>query len=271
MTYHPKQMMPSALFLATKTENHYTSLKTFVEKLSKTTAEDVIAPEFLLTQGLRFTFDVRHPQRGLEGGSMELMALATGTYQPTPGSMVSPKKLQHDMLQLDQPLPDKSKAKSTEDVKSRIMNTLGKTKEILKTSALLTDAYFLYNPSQIWLATLLTVDEPLTRFYLDAKIPSSAGIKTKLITTLQACAALIRSSPSAKPGEAEMKELTRIDKKLYKCRNPEKIDLVGINKAQKREGESKEESGMDEKIIKKRKLERESGLKEAESVFGPTL
>ena len=268
MTYHPKQMMPSALFLATKTENHYTSLKTFVSKLPKTSAEDVVAPEFLLTQGLRFTFDVRHPQRGMEGGSMELMALATATYQPITQFSVFPTKLQQDMLELEPVAGERPKPKSSDEVKTRIMTALSKTKDMLKTSALLTDAYFLYTPSQIWLSCLLIADEPLTMFYLDVKIPYSESFKPKLIMTLKDCSEMIRSSPPIKPEESEMKEFKRIDKKLYKCRNPEKMDLVGINKAQKRESETKDEN---EKVAKKRKLELESGLKEAESVFGPSL
>jgi cyclin H len=33
-----------------------------------------------------------------------------------------------------------------------------------------------------------------------------------------------------------MKNLKRIGKKLYHCQNPEKADLVGLNRAQKRDG-----------------------------------
>lgn len=66
-----------------------------------------------------------------------------------------------------------------------------------------------------------------------------------------------------------MKDLMGIDKKLYKCRNPEKIDLVGINKAQKREG--KPDEGLNEKVVKKRKLEREKEERELEEVFGPAI
>ena len=72
MTYHPKTIMPCALFIATKTDNYYMSLRHFADGVpGDTTAEDIIAPEFLVMQSLRFTFDVRHPFRGLEGGLME--------------------------------------------------------------------------------------------------------------------------------------------------------------------------------------------------------
>ncbi len=268
MTYHPKEMMPSAIFLATKTENHYTSLNSFIDKLPKITAEDVIAPEFLLTQGLRFTFDVRHPHRGLEGGFMELLALARGKENSVPSNTRSPGQLQQAMMELEPVKGGSKTTRSAEDVVRRIQTAHGKAKDVLKTAALLTDAYFLYTPSQIWMSSLYLTDEPLARFYINAKLPSPSPIRPRLFTILKSCADLLRSSPSADPGEAEMKELMKIDKKLYKCRNPEKIDLVGINKAQKREGH---EDGLDDKLIKKRKLERQKSEKEAEDIFGPAL
>ena len=278
MTYHPKDMMPSALFLATKTENHYTPLKHYVAEFQKMnpkmTAEKVIAPEFILTQGLRFTFDVRHPQRALEGGYMELMALAKGLYRDPSGSPAQSKKLQQELLHL-QPLTDqKETAKSpSERIRIRIEVALHeKAKDILKTSAILTDVYFLYTPAQIWLSSFLMADKPLAEFYINAKFNSISGDKlgrSKLLMMLDSCATLMQSSILADPDESEMTELKRIGKKLHHCTNQETKDIVAMNKAQKREGE--DGNGLEEKIIKKRKLERENGAKEAESVFGPAI
>lgn len=279
MTYHPKQIMPSALYLSTKTENHYTALKTFASKFPKTTPEDVIAPEFLVTQGLRFTFDVRHPHRGLEGGFMELLALASGEGRPPTYSPKTSRQLQLDFVRVYEGDKGSNDKQTVEELKNRIRKAHGKAKELLKSSALLTDAYFLYTPAQIWLSALLIVDETLCLFYLDTKLDVAAAgsprtpIKFKLIATLRSCAMLLRSSSGATvtPSPEELKELKRIDKKLYDCRNPEKLDLVGINKSQKREGEGDVEGTLDEKIVKKRKLEREMSMKEAEAVFGPEL
>ena len=270
MTYHPKEMMAAALFLSTKTENHYTSLKSFASKLP-TTPESVVAPEFLLTQGLRFTLDVRHPHRGLEGGFMELLGLAQGKGQAGPGIKKSSEQLQKEMIDLQPAKEGNKKSRSTDDLVRRIQVAHGKAKEVGKSSALLTDAYFLYTPSQIWLSSLFLADEPLARFYLDTKIPTPHELKPKLINTLKSCTELLRSSVSANPEEAEIKALKKIDKKLFKCRNPEKVDLVGINKAQKRDSEGTGENGLDERIVKKRKLEREKSEKEAEDIFGPPL
>ena len=271
MTYHPKEMMPAALFLSTKTENHYTSLRSFASKLEKSTPENVVAPEFLLTQGLRFTFDVRHPHRGLEGGIMELLSLAQGKGQAVPGIEQSSEQLRKNMLDIQPATEGGKKSRSTDELVRRIQMAHGKAKEVGKSSALLTDAYFLYTPSQIWLSSLFMADEPLARFYIDTKIPVQSAIKSRIFSTLQSCTEVLRSSASANPGEAEKKALTRIDKKLFKCRNPEKVDLVGINKAQKRDSEGTGENGLDDKVVKKRKLEREKSDKEAEDIFGPTL
>ena len=268
MTYHPKEIMPTALFLATKTENSYISLKDFASKLPKATPDDVIAPEFLLTQGLRFTFDVRHPFRGLDGGYMELLALANRKGEVGPNIPSSSEQMQKEMMHLESAKGGSKLNGSVGAIIQRLEKSKAKAHEILKTLALLTDAYFLYTPSQIWLSALFLADEPLTRLYLDVKFPTPSSLKPKLLTTIQGCAELLRSSPSANPGETEMNELRKIDKKLYMCRNPEKIDLVGINKAQKREGAEDE---LDEKAVKKRKLEREKSEKEAEDVFGSAL
>ena len=59
----------------------------------------------------------------------------------------------------------------------------------------------------------------------------------------------------------------RIDKKLYQCQNPEKRDLVGLNRAQKRDGD--DDADVDGRAAKKRRLEREEA--EKDDVFGGSL
>ena len=270
MTYHPKQITPAAQFLATKTENFYTKLKDFAEKLPNTTAEAVIAPEFLLTQGLRFTFDVRHPYRGLEGGAMELQGFAEGTLSSPKGDQ-SGESLAKKMLNLPLARPDSRPVKSIVDLYKRLGDAHGRATTMLKTSAVLTDCYFLYTPSQIWLAALHAADEPLARFYLET-VFGADGVEGEVLENLQACAALLTSSAAGKPSDEEMKELRRIDKKLYKCRNPEKVDLVGAIEAQKRGSESKAATtGTEEKTTKRQKLEPNAPQKDGENIFGPSI
>lgn len=233
MTYHPKSIMACALFLATKTDNYYMSLRQFAAGIpGDTTAEDVIAPEFLIMQSLRFTFDVRHPFRGLEGGIMELQALAQGTGQPSPLlPQQTPEGLRQGLLSL--PPAANSSSSSITDRLGRAHQT---TREMLKSAAQMTDAYFLYTPSQIWLSAFLLADQPLGEFYLNTKLPPATDtdpnnplstLRTKLFNTLESCSALLKAYKPLSSDPEQMKSLKRIAKKLYHCQNPEKANIAG--------------------------------------------
>jgi cyclin H len=265
MTYHPTSILKTALFFATKTENHYFRLTKFAEAIGKTKAEDVLASEFLLTQGLRFTFEVRHPFRALEGAVMELQAYTNGI-PPMPGK---------EAVSIPPELGNLNR---------RVREAHGKAREYLKTSALLTDVYFHYTPSQIMFSSLLIADEDLTAWYLGTKFPSPASpspspdpLYTKLLETLKSCANMMATiPPTSKPSATELTELKQLAKKLQKCQNPEMADLVKLNKQRKRDpagdGQDGEEGlGLDEKVVKKRKLERERSEREGEELFGPVL
>lgn len=286
------------------------SLRSFTEKIGKATTEDIIAPEFLLTQGLRFTFDVRHPFRGLEGGIMELSAIAQGEGLPGPHH---PEQKSLDLQRTMQSLPAPPGADTTKPLTltNRIAKAHHKTREILKRSTQMTDAYFLYTPPQIWLSAFHIADEPLANFYLDVKLgtysatdtaaaaspeqqQTLASLRTKLNAVLSACRDLLSSYPSTQISpEQRMDKLKRIGKKLYHCQNPEKADLVSLNRAQKRasgniattdtapvstaptpagaaEGAMDEDTDL-EHAAKKRKLEREKFEREGASLFGGEL
>ncbi|KAJ5573584.1 uncharacterized protein N7459_008011 [Penicillium hispanicum] len=291
MTYHPKSIMACALFLATKTDNYYMSLRQFANEIPGHTPEDVIAPEFLLMQGLRFTFDIRHPFRGLEGGFMELQAMAQGQGQPAPHlPHQTPSQLQQALLSIAPPLIPSS------SISDRIARAHGVTREMLKSAAQMTDAYFLYTPSQIWLSAFFLADRPLAEFYLDTKLggpltPTIAesdpnnlqnpfyDLRTKLLQVLADCSALLQSYTPLASDPAQMKGLKRIAKKLYHCQNPEKVNI-----SQKRESAPPPPSTVDatdspamtsesesERLAKKRRLEQEQQQRSAKDMFGPEL
>lgn len=247
MTYHPTDILKTALYFATKTENYYTSLASFSDAIGKTRAEDVLASEFLLTQGLRFTFDVRHPFRALEGAVMELQGLARG----------------------DIPCGQDAEGDKPDNMEKRVRDAHGKAREYLKTSALLTDVYFHFTQSQIMMAALAIADGELMDWYIRAKIPESApgDLQLKVLRTVEHCASMLREvEPTTESSATERKECQALAKKLKKCRNPEKIDLVGLAKA-KREGELNADA---EKIVKKRKLEGEKSI-QSDDMFGPAI
>ncbi len=249
MTYHPTDILKTALFFATKTENHYFRLTKFADAIGNTKPEDVLASEFLLTQGLRFTFDVRHPFRALEGAVMELQALSHGNIPALPGR----EGLGTDVLK---------------NMARRVKDAHGKAREYLKISALLTDVYFSFTPSNIMMAALLVADPELVEWYIRCKFQSEgSAIKLKVLSALENCAKMLKSvDPNSEPSALERKELQGLANKLKKCRNPEKIDLVGLQKA-KREGEDRDA----DKVGKKRKLEREESATEGDDLFGPEI
>ncbi|KAJ5794647.1 hypothetical protein N7457_001246 [Penicillium paradoxum] len=292
MTYHPKSIMACALFVATKTDNYYMSLRQFADGIpGDTTTEDVIAPEFLLMQGLRFTFDVRHPFRGLEGGVMELQAIAQGQGQPAPHlPHETAEDLQQGLLSIaPPPVPSSS-------MSDRIARAHGTTRELLKSAAQMTDAYFLYTPSQIWLSAFLIADRPLAEFLLDVKLggPVTATIpppeldanglvnplyeiRSKLHRVLTECSALLQSYTPLSSDPAQMKNLKRIAKKLYHCQNPEKVNLAQKRDSTQPSTAVQSDAGVatseseTERLAKKRKLEQEQQARQSDDVFGPEL
>lgn len=302
MTYHPKEITRCALFLAGKTENRLIPVRDFAAGIprTKTTPEEVLAPEFLLTQALRFTFDVRHPFRALAGGNMELHALAHGVGAAPVSAGRSPKQLQEEMLALPRKAGHAGAEQSVAEMEARLASALGEANRILKTHAILTDAYFHYTPSQIFLAAYLLADEPLTLWYIGTKFPAEGGavaavdedaaikagvMKNKVISTVRACAKLIdeaakESIDAGAKGNADedakaraqkkKEELILIDKKLHECRDPDKMDLIALNKAQKRgvaNSASADGSKVEESASKRRKMMERDG----NELWGPEL
>ncbi|KAF4974268.1 hypothetical protein FDECE_18689, partial [Fusarium decemcellulare] len=72
MTYPAPDLLKTSLFFGCKAEGFFYKLNAFSEKFPNTTGEQILAGEFLLCQGIRFAFDVRHPFRALEGAILEL-------------------------------------------------------------------------------------------------------------------------------------------------------------------------------------------------------
>jgi cyclin H len=286
MTYHGQNISRTAMFLACKTENAHQSAETFAGNFKKVTAEQILAPEYLIVQALRFNFEIKHPFRALKGGHLELMEMAKGKYD---GPNFSAKEdrnggqtaadIQVALLQVPRKAGDVSKS-TIQDMEKRITEAYGFASHTLKNAAVLTDVYFLYTPAQIWLAAHLLADEQLTLFYLSLKIPSSSPIHGKILATLRACASTLSAhrSYAASPLSKEEKEArdvqhkaavkTLIDK-LKLCRDPDKVDLVKLNQAQKRD--AVQGSELDENKAKRRKLDRESFQKESDSFWGPAL
>ncbi|KAJ4423297.1 hypothetical protein N0V82_002024 [Gnomoniopsis sp. IMI 355080] len=222
MTYPPTKMLKTCVFFGAKAENYYPRVKTIADKFPKTTGEEILAGEFLLCQGIRFAFDVRHPFRALEGAIMQLRSFGD----------------------LDE---------------TKIEKAHKRTRTILKFSPIVTDAYFHYTPSQIMLAALSIADPDLAERMIEATFsglpqaasgPDSANgkhtpremeriiglhIKKKTLETVQACKDMLLQEPverfesfwTTPEANNQFKPLT---KKLRKCRDPDRFDLIALHK-----------------------------------------
>jgi len=136
MDWHPKNVMLTAIFLATKTTNNPIALDEYVARIPKTAPADVLSLEFLLAQSLRFEFAVWHAHRALWGIFLDLQTLPN--------------------LSLD-------------TIKTAYKGALPHVH-----ASRLTDAELIYTPSQIALACLYLSDEALAREWAHAKSEEAA-------------------------------------------------------------------------------------------------
>lgn len=84
MTYPPAKMLKTCVFFGAKAENFYPRVSAIADKFPNTTGDEILAGEFLLCQGIRFAFDVRHPFRALEGAFLQLRTLGGVDVGATP-------------------------------------------------------------------------------------------------------------------------------------------------------------------------------------------
>jgi cyclin H len=172
MTYPPGELLKTSLFFGCKAEGFYIRLGKLAEKLSGTTGEQILAGEFLLCQGIRFAFDVRHPFRALEGAMMEL------------------------------------KRRKPED-EMRIAKAHGRAREVLKFSAIVTDAYFHFSPSQIMMAALQMADAELVELLVPGSnqvddgdvVGEHTDMRRKIFAAIESCRMLLEEEPPERMAE----------------------------------------------------------------------
>ncbi|KAK0739518.1 cyclin-like protein [Apiosordaria backusii] len=239
MTYPPQEMLIVALFFACKVESGHVNLSEYTKTFNKS-PEEVLAGEFLLCQGLRFAFDVKHPFRALRGAMMELASL---------------KDMQADLKRLDA--------------------AEARARKILQFSPLMTDAYFHYTPSQIMLAALSLADRGLAERLIQetfhfvamegnsADTPGANGgagegnnnknraneekaaiigshLRDKVLGAVEACRDMLsRELPERKEHWTNKPfiktQITPLRKKLLKCKDPERWNLVELQRVRRQQ------------------------------------
>ncbi|KAK3359543.1 cyclin-like protein [Lasiosphaeria hispida] len=250
MTYPPQQMLIVALFFGCKAEGAFPRITDFAQTFGKEDPQDILAGEFLLCQGIRFCFDVKHPFRALRGAVMELRKLGD----------------------IDT---------------SRIDSAERRARDILRFSPLVTDAYFHYTPSQIMYATLSHADRGLverliqeTFHYVapptnsgpdtptasgDASTPATSRrdtnkgddnnkaaiigsyIRDRVLGTIEACRDMLAKEMPERREHWSNKtvikaQITPLRKKLNKCHDPDRWDLVKLQKVRREQALKKGDS-----------------------------
>lgn len=184
MDYHPKTIMLTCLFLATKTEVHYISINAFAAKIKSTSPSDILSLEFLVSQSLKFQYKVHHAGLAAYGVFLDMQNVA----QDTP------------IAKLEQ------------------VYTQGAG--LISTSRL-SDLEFFYTPSQIALAGFYAVDPGLVETWLLAKHPSVTNDHTvehqEVLDLLKVIAQQMKEVK-----EPKTEDVRQVDKRLKFCHNPEK-------------------------------------------------
>ncbi|EKM60956.1 uncharacterized protein PHACADRAFT_84769 [Phanerochaete carnosa HHB-10118-sp] len=162
MDWHPKNVMLTVVFLATKTTNYPIPLDAYASRIPKTTPGDVLDLEFLVAQSLGFDFTIWHAHRALWGLWLDIQTLS------------------------DIPLDDLSKAYDGALTSIR--------------ASRFTDAEFIYTPSQIALACLSIASPALASAWLRSK--SGQGSDDAISAMLEPLKAMVLSQGSLPDVEA---------------------------------------------------------------------
>ncbi|KAG6034688.1 hypothetical protein E4U41_006452 [Claviceps citrina] len=274
MTYPPTELLKTCLFFGCKAEGFYIRLAKLAEKFPNTTSDQILAGEYLLCQGIRFAFDVRHPFRALEGAVLELRRRVPGE-------------------------------------EARIGNAHGRARDILKFSALVTDAYFHFTPSQIMMASLLMADSGLVDVLLPRPAGGEAGAGAeagaggglddeggpgtgtgtgtgtgigaaayeKIMTIIEDCRAMLEDEPPERMSEywgtpEIIKSMKPLRKKLQKCRDPDRANLVELQRARREQAATKPGPPPSDAVLLAEADARDAKRRRTEAaddVFGPAL
>ncbi|KAK5166299.1 uncharacterized protein LTR77_008560 [Saxophila tyrrhenica] len=277
ITYPPKEIYKTVLFLASKSEATHVTLADYARRIS-TDPEAILAAEYKVMQALRFTLDVRQPFRGLKGCLMELLNMAEGMIGHMEGveeGMSEGTVVAERTKELPSPgegshtkwTPPSNGKTQLKHVQDRIQAAYSAARVLLDGPASLTDVYFLYTPSQILLAALQLADGPLTGFYLSSKLPTDAPVRPKILATISACADMLAAFNQSQVLTKD--ERAKLEERLEKCRDPSTKDLVKAFAAMRQDGTG--EDGAGEEKAKRRKVAREKNEKEGQDLFGPSL
>lgn len=181
MEYHPKLILPTCVFFAAKAENAFMSITTFCESLAKTEPQQILDLEFLLFKTLEFTATVHNGLRPLHGFFLDMQSVLD-TFDSAELCSI------HD------------RAKS------------------LIVDSFVSDACFLYTPTQIALAALMEVNELATTQYMALSMDGPNTSLDRLLTLIHEIRPQLRIHL---PSQEEVKAVSKKLSRFYKERGAE--------------------------------------------------
>ncbi|CCG80712.1 Cyclin mcs2 [Taphrina deformans PYCC 5710] len=187
LQYHPKSIMITSLFLATKTCEHHVDLDTFVAKFPKQTKESVLEHEFMISSTIGFDFVHWSAYRPLYGFVLDIESTVDSEdgHQKSGKARVARSSRMHD------------------------------TAKSLINATIWSDLPFLYSPSDLALAALHKADADFLAQYLNIK-----GL-SKLLPFLDTIGTeLIEVSKTRFDGPEVMAKVKAADRKLYYSSDP---------------------------------------------------
>ncbi|KAF9106982.1 hypothetical protein BGX29_007805 [Mortierella sp. GBA35] len=185
MDHHPKDVMLTCMFLARKTENFLMGIEDFARVL-KNPPESILELEFLVCKTLRFHFTAHHP------------------YRPCLGFFYDMQAVTENMSKLQK-------------VNDRALELIDASRH--------TDLCFLYQPSQIALATMRIASkeegydfERYARYKFMSNEGAAQKYNSQLLPILEAIEKVLKQDRRC--AEVDKLVATEIDKRLKMCKDP---------------------------------------------------
>ncbi|KAK4141242.1 cyclin-like protein [Dichotomopilus funicola] len=249
MTYPPQEMLIVALFFGCKAEGSFVSISEFVKTFGRDDPESVLAGEFLLCQGLRFAIDVKHPFRALRGALMELAALPDIDLT----RLGAAESRARDILRFSPLITDAY----FHYTPSQIMMAALSLADRGLAEQLITKTFHHVAP-----APDSGADTPMAGTEHSNPPGAKAShaedqahiigfqIRDKILGAVEACRDMLgRELPERREhwtNKAVIKaQITPLRKKLNKCRDPERWNLVELQRARREQATRKGASGLD--------------------------
>ncbi|GAB1314731.1 Cyclin [Madurella fahalii] len=297
MTYPPQEMLIVALFFGCKAEGAFPSISDFGKTFGKEHPEEILAGEFLLCQGLRFALEVRNPFRALRGAVMELSLLD----DIETARIAAAERRAREILRFSPLITDAYFHYTPSQIMLAALSLAdrGLAERLIQET-------FHHVPAP---ANNSGADTPMSGSGIDApKKGPAAGrsgggeedkatiigphIRDKVLGTIEACRDMLSKELPERREHWTNKtvykaQLQPLRKKLNKCRDPERSNLVGLQRARRQQAahkdESDDEDGLDggkgptgrleddEAVFGDADVKGQKVKKEMEDPFGPAL